>query len=192
MRALRARVVSPAMAALSYRKLEKPSLTETLEAVGAPSLCLGGDSLLEIRHFAPLEKALDPDADADKAQLDALMTLLGNLAPSRHILFVSPKIDRKVKFAKWLTSQADCDAQEFKSFAFWEVDKAISTLLRVMRDREIALSSEAARLLVEQLGVSLQPLINEAENWLFTPEDGRSRRKMFAPCATITRIPFAC
>lgn len=156
---LRQQVVDPAMAALSYKKLDQPSVGTLLEAVGATSLCFGSGSLLEIRQFEPLEKALDDEAD--KAQLDRLMQLLGSTSPTRHLLFVSPKIDRKVKFAKWLSAQADVDVQEFKPFGFWETDKAVAALIRLTREQGMAIDPPAAQLLVSSMGVSLQPLVNE-------------------------------
>ena len=157
--ALRRDLISPDMAALSHKVLSKPSIPQTLEAVGAVTFSLGGNTLLELHAFEPLEHT--PDTDTEKKQLDALKALLESLEPTRHVLFVSPRIDRKMRFAKWLAAHKAFDVRPFKPFAFWETDKAVTMLIQLAKAQDIALMPQSATMLVDNFGVSMQPLLNE-------------------------------
>ncbi len=158
-RALRDNVVNPQMAALSHKVLKAPAIHQAIEAVSAVSFSLGGDTLVEIRDFPFLEKAAGEDAE--KLQLEQLKDALEAVEPTKHVLFVNTKIDRKVKFPKWLAGQKRFAVREFKTFNFWETDKAAQMLVDLAREQGVKVESAAAMQLVETMGVALQPLMNE-------------------------------
>lgn len=157
---LRANVVDPAMAGLSHRVFENPKIHEVLESVGAVAFSLGGMTLFEIQGVPWLQKAA---STADEAQLEELKTLLKTLDPAKHVLFVSDKANKTVKFSKWLAKLPGVDWQEFKQLAFWEGDKAVQLLMQQAKHRGIQISAQAAHALVDNMGVALQPLFNEIE-----------------------------
>ena len=164
---LRARVVSSDMAGLGHQTVVKPSAQALAEVLGATSLGLlmGGTMLIEVHDFEPLSKAAD---DRDEKVLDYLKEILTAIvvdnAP-RHVLFVSKKINRSVRFAKWLTTDKTLrlDLREFKPLAFWETDKAVQFLMQESQKKNINLQPQAAALLTGQMGVDLQALVNELE-----------------------------
>jgi|GEM_PF-1448446 len=160
---LRAEVVNPQMGSLGHKLLENPSIGEVLEAVGAVCFNLGGKTLIEIQDFPFLNKAAS--ASADEKQLAELMELLENHDETKHILFVSTKINRSVKFPKWLTShkKLGLDLRECKSLAFWQTDDAIQRIMQECKRRGIQIEPKAAALLVEHQGVALLPLMTEIE-----------------------------
>ncbi len=162
---LRAELVDPTAMAWAYQCLKKPDIGTLLETLGTVSFNLGGTPLLEVQDFPPLSSAVS-DTTGQK-QLASLQELLGDLmaqppeATTKHVLFTQAKLDKKVKFAKWLTGQKAVVSQAFKKFNFWETDKAIDALVELSRNQQIDLQPNAAHLLVEQYGVALQPLMNE-------------------------------
>jgi len=160
---LRASVINPQMGSLGHKLLESPSIGEVLEAVGAVCFNLGGKTLVEIQNFPFLNKAAS--ASADEKQLAELMDLLGNHDDAKHILFVSVKINRSIKFPKWLTSNKKLalDLRECKTLAFWQADEAIQRVMQESKRRGIQIEPKAAALLVEHQGVSLLPLMTEIE-----------------------------
>lgn len=160
---LREAVINPQMGSLGHKHLESPSIGEVLEAVGAVCFNLGGKTLIEIEDFPFLNKAAS--ASADEKQLAELMELLETHDETKHILFVSTKINRTIKFPKWLTSnkKLGLDLREFKSLSPWKTDEAIQCILQESRKRGIQLEPKAAALLVEHQGVSIRPLITEIE-----------------------------
>src|SRR5688572_18433932 len=117
---LRNQVVSPTLVALSHKVLKNPTIGDVLEAVGTVSFALGGDTLIEVRDFTFLQKAAS--SGADKQMLEELKALLTTIEPTKHLLFVNAKVDRKVAFAKWLTSQKDLSLRECKKLEFWKTD----------------------------------------------------------------------
>ncbi len=174
--ALRQAVVNPAMASLSHRVFNQPNLATVLEAVGSVSLALGGQTLVEIRDFAYLQQA-SKDANTD-AQLEELRHLLENVEPSKTVLFLSSKLDGKIKFPKWLSKHPQFEVRKFETFKFWETDKAADALVRIAKDRGIELPAKAADMLTETLGTDLRTLMNEVEKLALyaygrkiTPED---------------------
>ncbi len=169
--ALRDKLIPPEMAALSHKKLNSPAIYEALEAVTSVSFNLGGSTLIEIQEFGALNRKTEDKTDV--AQLEELKEALQNLEPTKHVLFVSKKIDRKIKFPKWLSACKGVDVKAFTPFKFWESDKATEQLIRIAQEREIALSKPAASLLVENMGVELLPLLNEVEK-LAIYANGRS------------------
>jgi DNA polymerase-3 subunit delta len=162
-RRLRESVINPQMGSLGHKHLESPSIGEVLEAIGAVCFNLGGKTLIEIEDFAFLSKAAS--ASADEKQLAELMELLENHDDTKHILFVSPKINRSIKFPKWLTSnkKLGLDLKECKTLSFWQTDEAIQRVMQECRRRGIQLEPKAAALLVEHQGVSMLPLMTEIE-----------------------------
>lgn len=159
---LRESVINPQMGGLGYKVLRNPSIGDVEEAVGAVCFNLGGKTLVEIQDFAFLNKAA---SGTDEKQLAELMALLENHDEGKHILFVAPKINKTLKFPKWLTSgkKAQVEVREFKTLAFWQTDEAVQRIMQECKRREIAMSPQAAALLVEHQGVSLLPLMTEIE-----------------------------
>lgn len=159
---LREAVINPQMGSLGHKILEKPDIGQVLEAVGAMCFNLGGKTLIELHEFPFLAKAA---SGADEKQLADLMALLENHDETKHILFVSEKINRTIKFPKWLTSQKSLqiDLKEFKTLNFWQTDEAVQRVMQECRRREIQLAPQAAALLVEHQGVSMLPLMTEVE-----------------------------
>jgi DNA polymerase-3 subunit delta len=175
-KSLRKRVINPDMAALSHKRLEKPNMGQVLELLGTITFSLGGDSLYEIHEFQPLQKAMEDPAD--KAQLEALKTLVHETPSDRHVVFISTKIDRKVSFAKWMASQKTFTVKDFKKLDFWKTDDAVQFLMQDAKQKSIQLTPQAAHALVEGMGVDLQVLVNETEklaiyahNRPITPDD---------------------
>jgi DNA polymerase III subunit delta len=160
---LREAVVNPQMGSLGHKILESPSIGDVLEAVGAVCFNLGGKTLIEIQDFPFLNKAAS--ASVDEKQLAELMELLENHDDTKHILFLSTKINRSIKFPKWLTSnkKLSVDLREFKTLTFWQTDEAIQRVMQECRGRGIQIEPKAAALLVEHQGVSLLPLMTEIE-----------------------------
>lgn len=159
---LRETVINPQMGSLGHKVLDTPSIGEVLEAVGAVCFNLGGKTLIEIQDFPFLAKAA---SGADEKQLAELMDLLESHDEGKHILFVSGKINRSIKFPKWLTShkKIGLDLKECKTLAFYQSDEAIQRLMMEAKRRNIQLDPQAASLLVEHQGVSLLPLMTEVE-----------------------------
>jgi DNA polymerase-3 subunit delta len=158
---LREKIVQPEMAALSYKVLQAPSIAELQASAGAVSFALGGDTLLEVREFSYMAKSAD--GKGEEAQLEILKEMLLELPSSKHVLFVSAKMDRKYKFPKWITGQKSFIVQEFKDLAFWQTEEAAQQLLAICREEGWPLTPQAAELLVASYGVGFQPLINEVQ-----------------------------
>lgn len=158
---LREAVVNPQMGGLGHKVLTNPSIGEVLEAVGAVCFNLGGKTLIEIQDFPFLHKAA---TGTDEKQLIELMSLLESHDESKHILFVSAKASKTVKFTKFLTGKTlGTDVKECKTLAFWQTDEAIQRVLVESKRRGIMLEPRAAALLIEHQGVSLLPLMTEIE-----------------------------
>jgi DNA polymerase-3 subunit delta len=159
---LRESVINPQMGSLGHKILENPSVGEVLEAVGAVYFNLGGKTLIEIHDFGFLNKAA---TGSDEKQLAELMELLENHDEGKHILFLSAKINRTIKFAKWLSNhkKLNPDIKECKTLAFYQTDEAIQRVMQESRRRGIQIEPKAAALLVEHQGVSLLPLMTEVE-----------------------------
>jgi DNA polymerase-3 subunit delta len=160
---LRASVVNPDLGGLGHKVLEHPGLADVLEAVGAICFNLGGKTLIEVWDFPFLNKAAS--GNADEKGLEELMALLANPDPGKHILFVAEKVNRTVKFGKWLASGkgAAVDVVECKALAFWQTDEAVQRLIRESAARGVRIEPKAALRLVEDQGVQLRVLMNEAE-----------------------------
>jgi DNA polymerase-3 subunit delta len=170
-KSLREKVINPEMAALSHKILRNPSIPELMEAIGTVSFNLWGETLIEIQDFQPLEKAINQESD--KKLLEEAKALLETVNEQKHLLFINKKIDRKVSFAKWFTSQKQMTIREFKKLEFWKTDEAAQLLIQDAKHQGIQLTVQAANLLVETMGVDLQPLVNEVQK-LFIYTAGRA------------------
>lgn len=159
--ALRAQTVPPDMAALCHSVCLAPSLADALEAVGRRTLALGGQTLVELHNFWPLSEATD-DA-SDLARLASLRELLADLPPSRHVVFVGSKFDRKIKFPKWLAAQPFVELQAFEVLPFWKTDEAAQQLMAVCQVQGIQVQADAAQRLVAGYGTALAGLMREVE-----------------------------
>lgn len=161
LKALRAKIVNPDMAALSHSVLKSPSIGEVMESVGTVRFSLGGDTLIEVLEFRPLEKAAE--SDADKRMLDDLKEMLTNVETTKHVLFVKQKVDRKVGFAKWLSGYKGAEVRDFKRLDPWKTDDAVQLIIQEARRQKIEIANAAAMLLVEHFGTELQVLMNEIQ-----------------------------
>ncbi len=160
-RQLRQQLVDPNLGNLSHRVLQDPAIYEVLEAVNAVFFNLGGTTLIEIHEFEFLNKAASEPAD--EKQLEGLKTALEELDASKHVLFVSKKINRRIKFPKWLASQKFVEVREFQPLAWWKTDEAASLIMQEAKRQGTTLSPQAANALVEHFGVDLQILVNEVQ-----------------------------
>lgn len=153
--------VPPEMAAFGYSRLEKPGIADVMEAAGRVTLSLGGASVVEIRNFPALEKALN---EQDEKMLEPLKAVLGeDLPENRFLVFVSAKIDKKIKLVKWLTQQKQVTFHEFAELPFWKADEAVARLVSEAKREGILIKPPAAAMLVESYGFALQPLMSEAK-----------------------------
>lgn len=157
----REQTLDPALAGLSHKVLTQPKIHEVIETIAAVSFALGGNTLYEIRDFQSLNKATS--STADDAQIEQLKELLETLDANKCVLFISGKITKTIKFTKWLVKLPNIDVREFKPLAFWETDKAVQQLIIEARHQGITVTPKAGLLLVETMGISLQPLINEIQ-----------------------------
>jgi DNA polymerase III delta subunit len=160
---LREAVINPAAASLGHKRLQAPKIGEVLEAIGAVYFNLGGKTLIEIHDFSFLHKAAT--ASSDEKALAELMDLLETLDDSKHVAFIGEKVNRTVKFPKWLLSgrSLKVTVHEFKIPAFWQTDEAIRLLMQECKRRNLAIEPKAAMALIDHLGVSMRPLLNEIE-----------------------------
>lgn len=160
-RLLRDRYLDPAFASLCHTVVRQPNLPTLLEVLGAQSLALGGTPVLEIHGLPWLTEA--PQSTTEEKQLEALKTVLPDAMANKVILVVAEKLDKRLKFAKWLTSSvADLQWQTYEIPPFWKSDEMVQTLQTVAaQDEGIQLHPEAAALLVESLGHALLPLMSE-------------------------------
>jgi len=170
---MRQKLLDPAMGSLGHKQIDSPSIEAVLEAIGAVYFNLGGKTLIEIHNFAFLSKAASHPSD-EKA-IQELMQLLENVDDSKHIAFISDKVNRTIKFPKWLVSgkSVKVDIHEFKALNFWQTDEAIRLLLHECKQRNLQIEPKAAMVLVEHLGIAMRPLLTEVEK-LATYAIGRS------------------
>jgi len=166
---VREKTVNPAMASLTHRVLKQPSLAAVLEAAGSVSLALGGNTLIEVRDFPFLHQA-SKDSATD-AQLEELKSLLEQMAPTKTFLWVSAKLDSRLKFPKWLTKNPQFHIQKFEPLSFWQVDKAAQFVLQYAKTRGYVIQPDAAEYLAQSVGCDLRQLSNEVEKLtLFIPD----------------------
>lgn len=159
---LQEQVVDPAMKELTHVVIEKPNVDQVIEAVSAVRFNLGGSTLIEIQDFDLLEKT--PASSTDEKQLEILKEILKELDDTKYVLFVTSKMNRRIKFPKWLTSKdSGAKCQEFKVLNFWQTGDAVDAIIQYARQNEISIDPHAAMMLVEFMGVELQPLINEVQ-----------------------------
>lgn len=159
-KAYRDATVPPDFQALCYQRLNAPKLGEVVEALSTVRMALGGDSLLEIQDCPALGKAVKEGPE--EAHQKRLLELLPNVEPSRHVLFVSTKVDKKLKLTKWLTSTKNgVQVQSFEVPPFWKAQEAEQNLLLACREEGVQVHPQAAALLVESNGHALYPLIME-------------------------------
>jgi DNA polymerase III delta subunit len=149
------------MALLGCSKLSNPSLAQLLEALGtAPMLLFGSESLLEVTHVAALTQA--PDTPEEEANLAKLKALLPNTVATKQVLWVQPKLDKRISFVKWLLKQPWVSHQTFEVIPFFKTDEAAMQLCHeAQATYGVTLIQEAALLLVESYGHALQPLMME-------------------------------
>jgi DNA polymerase III delta subunit len=148
-------------ALLGCTRLNSPSLPQLLEALGtAPMLLFGGESLLEVTHLPALAEAPDtPEAEADLAKLK---DLLPDAVASKQVLWVQPKLDKRMGFTKWLLKQPWVSHQSFEVLPFFKTDEAAMQLCHEAQQAYgVTLIQEAAHLLVDSYGLALQPLMME-------------------------------
>jgi DNA polymerase III subunit delta len=171
---LQHQVVNPDMVALSYQHLQNPSWVTVVEAVGATTFTLGGDTMLAVEGFSGL---LKPTIDAIEDNLaEQLKTLLTELISTRHVAFIAPKLDKKIRFSKWLCNQPWVNVQEFKPIPAYKPDEAATILLQEAKRLALPLNRDAALLLIDGMGTDLQTLVNELKK-LFVYTNGQSITK---------------
>jgi DNA polymerase III delta subunit len=170
-RAMRAQWVQPGLEAFSHQKLEKPSLSQVVEAYRATRLGLGGDVLLEVRHCAALMRK-----ESDDQALEMLMKLMAEPPVGIQLLWVSEKVDKKLKLSKWLTGSkmGHVQTKEFAVLPFYKTEEAAQLLVQEAASQGIQLQAKAALLLVESFGTALGPLMMEVEKASLLSDTGKT------------------
>jgi DNA polymerase-3 subunit delta len=169
---LRESLIDPAYEAFSHKHLDAPGPYELTEALGAAVFDFGQNTVIEIHEFPWLAKAIP---EHEEKHLEPLKQALSDLQDNRIALFTTAKIDRKLKFPKWLSGQSFTQVYDFKLLEFWKTDEAANMVLQEAKADGITITPDAALLLVEQMGVSLQGLMNEVHKLaVFAADRGQS------------------
>ncbi len=156
-KALRQKLVNTDLGGLTHHVLEKPRLSQVLETLNTSFFALGGLPVVELHHW---EGLYDP-SEEDKRLIPELMDTLALQSEQKDILFMTPKLDVRLKLGKWLKSHAQCYVYDVPPF--YKPEEAVHLLLEECKHLGIALTMEAATLLVEHVGHDLRPLVNECE-----------------------------
>ncbi|MCE2930388.1 MAG: hypothetical protein LW809_03235 [Vampirovibrionales bacterium] len=158
-RALRKQVVNSELGALTHHVLDDPSFSQLLETLNTSFFALGGLPVVEVHHWQGLYDLKEDD----KARVPELIEALEAQAEQKDIIFLSTKLDVRMKLGKWIKSHKASQLHVFDTPAFWDAEKAVHLLMEECQLLEIRLSRDAAFLLVEFMGNDLRPLINECE-----------------------------
>lgn len=161
---LRADVVDPAFASLTHKIIRKPTLANVLEAVGSVSLCLGGQTLIELWDFPQLQEGAKDKGD--EKQLEELKSLLTDLDANKHVVFISAKPDSRLKFTKWLFNQPDVTVEKFDPLNFWETGKGVDFVVGYAKRQNSQIQPQAADLLVSVVGLERRQLASEVDKLL--------------------------
>jgi DNA polymerase III delta subunit len=78
-------------------------------------------------------------------------------------VFVTPKLDKKLKWVKWLLSQPQVTHEVFDPLPFWEVGKAVDQLLVLATQQHIKLDRQAATQLIDAHGMDFFALSQAIE-----------------------------
>ncbi|MEM0951100.1 MAG: DNA polymerase III subunit delta [Cyanobacteria bacterium P01_H01_bin.74] len=162
---LRHATLNPALgnlgANLGHKVLQSPSVQDALEAINGVYLSLASTTLIEIHHFPYLNKAAA--GQSEQKQLDQLMDSIVHVDDSKCLVFVESKINKTVKFGKWLFKQVDAqhNVQIFNTLNFWQTSEALERVLKICQEEAIAVEPKAVSLLVERYGVATHQILNE-------------------------------
>ena len=140
-----------AMQNMMYSQLNNPSIELLTDTLLAQVLAIGGTPLLEVNTFDGFKTAIN----SDKAR-DALQEALGQT--QKNVMFVTPKLDKKLKWVKWLLGQPQVHHEAFDPLAFWEQEKAIARLMQLAKQQHITLHPNAAQHMVSSLGMDFYAL----------------------------------
>lgn len=157
---LRAAWIPEGMDDLAHQRLVNPDIASVVDAIQQVSLGLISQQMIEVAGFAPLSRAVK---DSDKHWLEQLKEALENLPPTKRVAFIDGKFSKTVTFGKWLAKQANVEIIACKPLNFWQTDEAALQLVQTAKASSITIEPAAAHALVENYGVSLQPLMREAE-----------------------------
>ena len=158
-KALRQQLVNLDLGGLTHQVLENPTFSQLLETLSTSFFALGGLPVVEVHHWQGLYDLKEDD----KGRVPELIETLEMQAEQKDIIFVSPKLDVRMKLGKWLKAQKGIHLNLFETPAFWDPEKAVQFLMEECQYLGIRLSRNAAFLLVEFMGNDLRPLVNECE-----------------------------
>jgi len=159
LKALRKELVNAEYGAFMHQILESPSLGKVLETINTSFFALGGLPVVEIHEFSLLHKS----SEEDKKNLPPLIESIEAQASQKHLIFVSTKLDRKLKLPKWLSNFPEGQCLHFEVLPFYKQDETAQLLIQECQMLGIRIQMPAALRLVEFLGSDLRPLINECE-----------------------------
>jgi DNA polymerase III delta subunit len=148
--------VPDALHALLLTRLTNPPLTVLTDTLMTQVFALGGTPILDIQGFDPFKQAIASDT-----QREALENAL--LSTTKHVVFSVPKLDKKLKWVKWLLAQPNTQHEVFDPLAFWETDKAVARLMQLAKQQHITLQPAAADHMVDALGMDFYSLLHVLE-----------------------------
>jgi DNA polymerase III delta subunit len=137
----------PELTSLLYQRLDNPRVDTVINQLQAQVFALGGTPVLEITGFTGFKEAIDKDD-----WRNALQEALTDAEESKHVLWISPKIDRKFKWVKWLLALPQCQHHNFDPIAPWETAQAEDRLHHMAKTANIPLTPAAAAKIIETLG----------------------------------------
>jgi DNA polymerase III subunit delta len=140
-----------AMRAMMVTQLNNPNLQQLTDTLMSQVFALGGTPLLEVNGFDGFKAAIS----SDKAR-EALQEALS--ATQKNVLFVVPKLDKKLKWVKWLLGQPHVQHEVFDPLPFWEQEKAIARLMQLAKQHHITMQPQAAQHMVASLGMDFYAL----------------------------------
>ena len=176
-RDLRERIVDPDWVLLNHKIFNKPEITDLIDNLRTMPMSMG-NLLIEIRaanlFLRGSKKTSDDDSENNKKILGSdplmkkLLDTLESINDNTHILFVckiprdsGKKIDSASKLVK--TIQKIGDVREFSSLKFYQDKELISWIIQRATAKEVKISTDAAKILLENTGSELKRLDSELE-----------------------------
>ncbi len=149
---LRAKLVDPAWESMNLVQLDKPSITEVIEAANMPAFGLC-ERLVVANDAEFLTKKQEED------DVSRLLEGLGDLPEGVTLVFNSSKILGTLKLVKQLKKIAELE--DFKEFSPWDTKQAASWLQALAKEKKISVDFQVLEFMVEYLGSDSSKLYTE-------------------------------
>lgn len=177
-RDLREKIVDLDWALLNHKVFNKPGITDLIDNLRTMPMSMG-NLLIEIRAanlFLRGSKKTSDDNDSENNNkisgsdplMKKLLDILESVNDNTHILFVcqiprdsGKKIDSASKLVK--TIQKIGEIREFSPLKFYQDEKLISWIIQRAKVKEVKISTDAAKILLENTGPELKRLDSELE-----------------------------